>query len=201
MQPSEQLVDLEVWTLGFWRGSHQWILACKEVPERPVHLLPSRPDDRRDPVVAMGGLLLLQLHLLDKLWIWRQAINNVDSNHLKDVLVLEWLKFPSKDVVQLTSIAHHCLCVGVGSLIRDGKHCSLVALDICNPWIFTINVRGQWYEGCELAHWVAGLVQAVALQECGVWPTGYPWLDRQRSPQLPCQQVLPLALPPVIARC
>jgi hypothetical protein len=107
---------------------------CKEVPEQPVLLLPSRPNDRRDPVVAMGGLLFLRLNLLDELRTGCQAINNIDSNHhLKDVLVLEWLEFPSKDVARLTSVAHHRLRVGVGSPIRHGKLCSLVALDICNP--------------------------------------------------------------------
>jgi hypothetical protein len=81
----------------------------------------------------VGGLLFLRLHLLDKLRTQCQAINNVnsDSNHLKDVLILEWLEFPSKDVERLTSIAHHRLHVGVGSPIRDGKLCSLVTLDIC----------------------------------------------------------------------
>jgi hypothetical protein len=86
-----------------------------------VLLLPSRPDDRRNPVVAVGGLLFLWLHLLDELQTRCQAINNVDSNHLKDVLILEWLEFPSKDVARLTSVAHHRLHVGVGSPIRDGK--------------------------------------------------------------------------------
>jgi hypothetical protein len=151
-QPLEQLDDLEVWTLGFLRRSHQWILACKEVPEQPVLLLPSRHNDSRDPVIAMGGLLFLQLHLLDKLWTWCQAVDNVDSNHLKDVLVLEWLEFPSKDVAQLTSNAHHCLCVGVGSPIRDGKLCSLVALDVCNSRILTIHVGDQQHKGREPVH-------------------------------------------------
>jgi hypothetical protein len=66
-QSLEQLVDLEVWILCFWRGIHQRILARKEVPERPVLLLLSRPDDRHDPVIAVGGLLFLWLHLLDEL--------------------------------------------------------------------------------------------------------------------------------------
>jgi hypothetical protein len=195
MQPSEQLVDLEVWTLVFWRGSHQRILTRKEVREQPVLLLPSRPHDRRDPVIAMGGLLFLRLHLLDELRTWCQAIDYVDSNHLKDVLVLEWLEILGKDVAWLTSVAHHHLRVGVGSPIRDGKLCSLVVFVVYNLRILMIHTGGQRHEGRQPVHWMAGLVQAVALQECGVWPTKYPRLDRQRGPQLPCQQALPLPLP------
>ncbi len=67
-------------------------------------LLPSRPDDRHDPVVVVCGLLFLRLHLLDELRTWCQAVKNLDSNHLKDVPVLEWLEFPSKDVARLTRL-------------------------------------------------------------------------------------------------
>jgi hypothetical protein len=91
MQPSEQLVNLEVWTLGIWRGVNQWILARKEVPEQPGLMLPSRPNDRHNPDIAVSGLLFLGLYLLDKLQTQCQAVDNIDSNHLKNILVLEWL--------------------------------------------------------------------------------------------------------------
>jgi hypothetical protein len=86
-QPAEQLIHLEVWTLAFGGCHHQWVLACKEVLERPVLLLPSRPDDGNNPVIAMGWLQVLLLHLPDKLWQCSKTINNVNTEHLGYVLI------------------------------------------------------------------------------------------------------------------
>ncbi len=67
MQPTKELVDLEVRALTFWRGQHHGILGRKEMPESPVLLLPASAHHRRNPVLAVGRLVDLALHLLGQL--------------------------------------------------------------------------------------------------------------------------------------
>ena len=81
MQPTKELIEFEVQALTFWKGLHQGILCCKEVPELPVLLLPASAHYRRNPVIAMGWLLHLGLHLLGQLWRRCEAINDVHSKH------------------------------------------------------------------------------------------------------------------------
>ncbi len=63
-QPTEELINLEVGALVFWRRRRQWILACKKVPEGRVLLLISHSHNRSDLVVTVHLLLQLRLHLL-----------------------------------------------------------------------------------------------------------------------------------------
>ena len=74
-------------------------------------LLPTRPNDGRNPVVAMGGLALLVLHLPGQLGGWRETVNDVHAKHCRYVLVLEGLELPRIDAPRLPSVAHNGLGV------------------------------------------------------------------------------------------
>lgn len=80
-------------------------------------LLPSRPDDGRNPVVAVGGLALLILHLLRQLGRWCQAVDDLNAEHCGDVLVLERLELARINTPRLPSVAQHSLGVGVAGPI------------------------------------------------------------------------------------
>ena len=53
--------------------------------------------------------MLLVLHLLDKLWTWDESIDDVDSEHLHDVLIFVGLELAHEDVAMLPGIAQRCL--------------------------------------------------------------------------------------------
>ena len=79
------------------------------MPEGTVLLLISSSHDRCNLVIAVGRLLQLWLHLLLQLRRWGDPIDDVQTKHLKDISIGEWLALVRKDVALLPSIIQHCL--------------------------------------------------------------------------------------------
>ena len=200
-QPTEELIDLEVGAFVFLRRSHQWILAAKEVPEGTVLLLIARANGRRNLVVAVRWLLRLRLHLLDQLRTWGNPIKDVNTQHLDNVFILEWLELACEDVALLPGVAQHRLGVGVGRPVGYGKLGLAIALHVCNCRILFVGIRSQRHERREPIHWVACLVKTVSCEESGVGSSKYPRLEFRGHAQMACLRMLPLPLFVFIAAC
>ncbi len=111
------------------------------MPERSVLLLPSRPQDSRNPVVAVGGLMLLVLHHLDELRSRCESINDVDREHLHDVLVLKGLELTRKDVAALPGITQHCLGIRIPIRLDTAN------LVVQSPFTFAAAGSSQFISG------------------------------------------------------